>query len=205
MRRGTLVAATAALCLLLAGCGGSSAAEPAPGGEQGFVAGDGSIILLAPADRQPAPEVAGPLLSGGELSTADLVGSVVVLNVWASWCAPCRAEAPDLQAVWEATKDGGVQFVGLDTRDSDAAAAGFVRTFGLTYPQILDPDGRQQLLFRDTLPPQAIPSTVVLDKEGRVAARILGAASQSQLLGVIEPLVAEPSTTPAPPPVVVAP
>jgi thiol-disulfide isomerase/thioredoxin len=199
------LALAASAVLVLGGCADDAAPDPAPGGEQGFVAGDGSIILLAPAQRQAAPVVSGPLLSGGELSTADLAGAVVVLNVWASWCAPCRAEAPDLQAVWEATKDGGVQFVGLDTRDSPAAAAGFVRTFGLTYPQILDPDGRQQLLFRDTLPPQAIPSTVVLDKEGRVAARILGAASQSQLLGVIEPLVAEPSSAPVPDPIVVQP
>ena len=98
-----------------------------------------------------------------------------------------------------------MQFVGINTRDSAAAAQGFVSSFGLTYPQILDPDGRQQLLFRDTLPPQSIPSTLVLDKEGRVAARMLGAVSQSELLGVIEPLVAEPATVPAPPPVIVQP
>jgi thiol-disulfide isomerase/thioredoxin len=169
------------------------------------VAGDGSIVVLAPSQRVAAPELSGPLLSGGELSTKDFLGAVVVLNVWASWCAPCRAEAPDLQAVWDATSDGGVQFIGLNTRDSDAAASGFVRTYGLTYPQMLDPDGRLQLLFRDTLPPQAIPSTVVLDKEGRVAARALGAVSQSDLLGLIEPLVAEPSSLPVPAPVIVQP
>lgn len=190
--------------LLLVGCGNSSDSG-APGGEQGFVSGDGSIVALAPSERPTAPDVSGPLLSGGELSLADFRGAVVVLNVWASWCAPCRAEAPDLQAVWEATKDGGVQFIGLDTRDSDAAAAGFVRTYSLTYPQVLDPDGRLQLLFKDSLPPQAIPSTVVLDKEGRVAARSLGAVSQSQLLGMIEPLLVEESSLPVPEPLVVSP
>jgi len=169
------------------------------------VAGDGSIVVLPADQRVEAPALSGPLLSGGELSTADFRGVVVVLNVWASWCAPCRAEAPDLQAVWQATADGGVQFIGLNTRDSDTAAAGFVKTYGLTYPQMLDPDGRLQLLFRDTLPPQSIPSTVVLDKEGRVAARALGAVSQSDLLGLIEPLVAEPSASPVPAPVVVEP
>jgi thiol-disulfide isomerase/thioredoxin len=190
--------------LLLAGCG-EAAGDATPGGEQGFVAGDGSIVVLAPSQRVAAPELAGPLLTGGDLSTKDFLGAVVVLNVWASWCAPCRAEAPDLQAVWDATAAGGVQFIGLNTRDSDAAAGGFVRTYGLTYPQMLDPDGRLQLLFRDTLPPQAIPSTVVLDKEGRVAARALGAVSESDLLGLIEPLVAEPSSLPVPAPVIVQP
>ena len=196
------LAACAAVCAaLLSGCGGDASGETPTGGEQGFVAGDGSIILLAPEDRVAGPDLSGPLLSGGQLSSADLRGAVVVINVWASWCAPCRAEAPDLQTVWDATKKGGVQFVGINTRDSDAAAAGFVKAFGLTYPQVLDPDGRQQLLFRDTLPPQAIPSTLVLDKEGRVAGRILGAVSQSQLLGLIEPLERDPSQT-APPAVV---
>lgn len=204
-RRAIAGAGLVAAALLLAGCAGTAAGDAAPGGEQGFVAGDGSIVLLAPQERAEAPVLSGPLLSGGELSTADLRGSVVVLNVWASWCAPCRAEAPDLQEVWDATRDGGVQFVGINTRDSTAAAQGFVQTYALTYPQLLDPDGQQQLAFRDTLPPQAIPSTLVLDKQGRVAGRVLGAVSQSQLLGLIEPLTAELYAGPTPPPVVVQP
>lgn len=84
-------------------------------------------------------------------------------------------------------------FVGLDTRDSVTAAQAFVDRYGLTYPQVRDEDGRLQLLFRDTLPPQAIPSTVVVDRDGRVAARLLGRVSESSLRGVIEPLVAESS------------
>lgn len=191
--------------LLLSGCSGAASGQEAPPGEQGFVAGDGSIVVLPAQDRKAAPTLSGELLSGGELSTADLRGSVVVLNVWASWCAPCRAEAPHLQTVWEATQAGGVQFVGLNTRDSQASAAGFVDKYALTYPQLLDSDGRLQLLFRDTLPPQAIPSTILLDKEGRVAARALGAVSESDLLGLIEPLVKEQSAAPTPSPVIVRP
>lgn len=203
--RWSVVAAGAVAAVLLTGCGGAANGETGTEGSLGFVAGDGSIVLLDPQDRTDAPVAAGPLLSGGELSTADLRGSVVVLNVWASWCAPCRAESPDLQAVWDATRDGGVQFVGINTRDSEAAAAAFVGNYGLTYPHLLDPDGRTQLLFRDSLPPQAIPSTLVLDKQGRVAGRVLGAASQSQLLGLIEPLTAEPYEGPGPEPIVVQP
>ena len=116
-----------------------------------------------------------------------------MLNVWASWCAPCRAEAPTLAAVSADMAPQGVQFVGLDTRDSDATARGFLDRFGIAYPNVIDRDGRLQLLFGDSLPPQAIPSTVLVDRQGRVAARALGKVSESSLRGLIEPLVAEGS------------
>ena len=114
---------------------------------------------------------------------------MVVLNVWASWCAPCRAEAPTLAALSAELEGTGVQFVGLDTRDSDVPARAFVERFGIGYPNVIDPDGRLQLLFGDSLPPQAIPSTLVIDPEGRVAARALGKVSESSLRGMIEPLL----------------
>ena len=113
-------------------------------------------------------------------------GDIVVLNVWASWCAPCRAEAPELQEVWNDVQGRGVQFVGLNTRDSELSAQRFVETMGLTFPSVQDTDGRLQLLFSDSLPPQAIPSTLVIDRDGNVAARILGKASAATLRGVID-------------------
>jgi peroxiredoxin len=133
-----------------------------------------------------APDVSGPTLDGGTFDLADHRGETVVLNVWASWCAPCRAEAPELEEVWQTKKEEQVQFVGLNTRDSTIAAQRFVETMGLTFPSIEDSDGRVQLLFSDSLPPQAIPSTVVIDGDGRVAARILGKASAATLRGVID-------------------
>lgn len=151
-----------------------------------FVAGDGSIVLVAPEERVPAPDLAGPTLEGGEFRLADHRGEVVVLNVWASWCAPCRAEAPVLEAVWEDVEDDGVQFVGLDTRDTEAAALAFIDRYGVSYPNVIDTDGRLQLLFSDTLPPQAIPSTLVVDREGRVAGRVLGRVTESTLRALIE-------------------
>ncbi len=186
------MAVGAVLVVGTAGCGADeSAAAGGAAGEQGYVAGDGTVVVLAPDERQPAPEVSGPTLDGGTFTLSDHLGEVVVMNVWASWCAPCRKEAPALESVWQEYEGDGVQFVGLDTRDSDAAAVAFVRNYGLTYPQLLDPDGRQQLLFRQTLPPQSIPSTVLVDAEGRVAARALGAVSEAQLRGLIDAVLGE--------------
>lgn len=182
---------------LLAGCGAqdSSAGDrvdaQAEGvSEQGYVSGDGSTTIIAEADRVPAPAIVGTTLDGEPFALADLRGAVVVLNVWASWCAPCRAEAPDLQEVAsEYEQTAAVQFVGLNTRDSAEAADAFVDRFGLTYPSVVDTDGVLQLAFRDSLPPAAIPSTVVIDPQGRVAARVIGAVDASTLRGLIEPLL----------------
>ena len=136
-----------------------------------IVGGDGSIIVEEPAQRAPAPDVRATTLDGDTFDLADHRGETVVMNVWASWCAPCRAEAGELQEVWEEEQGNGVQFVGLNTRDSTVAAQGFVESMGLTFPSIFDPDGRVQLQFSDSLPPQAIPSTLVIDGNGLVAAR----------------------------------
>ena len=184
--------------LLLAGCGpqDSSAGGRIAGGAadvaaHGYVSGDGTTTIVAEADRQPAPALTGTTLDGQHFDLADHLGEVVVLNVWASWCAPCRAEADDLAAVSAELADRGVVFVGIDTRDSDAAAQAFVERFGIDYPSVVDTDGSKQLLFRDNLPPSAIPSTLVIDRQGRVAARAIGEVDRSRLLGLIEPVLAE--------------
>jgi len=175
-----VIAAGMAL-LALTACGGK---DPAVG--SGFVAGDGSLVVIDPAQRQLAPEITGATLDGKPFSLATLRGTIAVLNVWASWCAPCRAEAPVLEKTWLSQQSKGVQFVGLDTRDSDTAALSFIRKFGITYPNVIDRDGALQLRFSGTLPPEAIPSTLVIDAEGKVAARALGKVSESTLLGMIE-------------------
>ena len=172
----------AATALALTACGGAEATDSGAG----FVGGDGSIVLIDPSDRVPAPELTGKTLNGDTYSLADDLGDVVVMNVWASWCAPCRAEAPELEEVWTDVQKDGVQFIGLNTRDSELAAQRFVETMGLTFPSVQDTDGRLQLLFADSLPPQAIPSTLVIDREGRVAARMLGKVSAATLRGVID-------------------
>lgn len=187
-----LIGVTAAAALAaggLMGCGSDE--ETSEATAQAFVAGDGTVVSLPPDERQPAPDLTATTLDGDEFSLADQRGKVVVLNVWASWCAPCRAEAPALAEVYEETDRDDVEFVGLATRDSEATAAAFVRKNGLDYPHILDVDGSLQLSFRDTLPPQAIPSTIIIDQSGRVAGRALGEVSAATLRGLIEPLLTE--------------
>lgn len=182
-----------ALVAVLGVAGCSTGASADAGAGTGFVAGDGSITLVDPEFRQPAPEIIGTTLDGDAFALADARGEVVVLNVWASWCAPCRAEAPTLERVSRDLADDGVRFIGLNTRDSASAARAFEERFGITYPSLVDRDGRLQLRFGESLPPQAIPSTLVIDQQGRVAGRILGKASESDLRGLIEPLLTSPS------------
>ncbi|MEI7630840.1 MAG: TlpA disulfide reductase family protein, partial [Actinomycetes bacterium] len=175
---------------LITACGGSEPASPV-GADAGFVAGDGSIVVLPVAERQPAPALTGPTLDGGTFDLGMAKGQVVLINVWASWCGPCRAEAPALEAAWLKFAEEDVQFIGLNTRDSPKSAGAFANRFKVTYPSLIDTDGQLQLLFRDTLPPQAIPSTLIIDRQGRVAARALGTVSESSLRALIEPLLKE--------------
>jgi thiol-disulfide isomerase/thioredoxin len=173
---------------LLAGC--SSLAGT---GDKGYVSGGGQITELDPADREGPVELSGDDLDGQPRSLADLRGKVVVVNVWGAWCTDCREEAPDLVSVAKETAGDDVAFLGIDARDpSRENARGYVRTFGVPFPSIYDPRGVTLLEFDGTITPNSIPSTVVLDRQGRVAASILGTLpSATTLRDVIEKVVAE--------------
>lgn len=186
--RRAAVALVGAALLALTGCSGGSAAA-VPG--QGFISGDGTVTQVAAGDRKGAVRFSGSTLDGQPYDVRDDRGQVVVVNVWGSWCPPCIAEAPALQAVHEQTLDDGVSFVGINTKDGAAAARAHEKRFGVTYPSIDDDGGRVLLDLRGTLSPSAIPSTLVLDREGRVAARILGKANRTVLQGVVDDVVAE--------------
>lgn len=175
-----------AFALLLAGCAGDGSST-ADG--RSFVSGDGTITLLAVDERRSAPPLAGPTLDGGTFSPGQTRGRVTVINLWASWCAPCRAEAPTLVRL--AKEYDEVAFVGVLTRDNADAANAFVRRFGLNYPTITDE--ALILSFGGMLAPNAIPTTLVLDRQGRIAARLSGAVTDAGLSGVIDKVLGESS------------
>lgn len=177
--------------LLLTGCAGGQSVRSGPGGgDSRYVAGSGNAEVIKPTDRRAGPRVAGTTLDGERIAFDDLRGKVIVVNFWASWCAPCRAEAPALEKIHDDTANKGVEFVGVDIRDGREPAKAFVRGFKVGYPSIFDPDGQVTLAFRD-VPPNAVPSTLVLDRQGRVAVRIIGATTFSKLNPLVTQVVAE--------------
>jgi peroxiredoxin len=141
-------------------------------------------------DRDPAPSLSGRTLDGTRLDLTSLKGQVVVVNFWAQWCSPCRAEARNLNAVYDQTKALGVAFVGIDIKDDDVAARTFQRTRKVPYPSLVDPDGLLLLKFRGKAP-QSPPTTLILDRQGRVAALFPGALTEAQLLAPVQVLAAE--------------
>jgi thiol-disulfide isomerase/thioredoxin len=175
-----------AVLALLGGCATTGADEQTrSAGQEGYVGVKGNVTRIPPAERKPLPTVSGRSLDGRPISTADYRDKVVVLNVWGSWCPPCREEAPDLQAASVKTADIA-QFVGITTKDADPAQPkAFVRVNQITYPSIFDPTGATLLTFAGTLPPSAIPSTLIVDQQGRLAARVLGPISELTLVTMV--------------------
>jgi len=143
-------------------------------------------------DREPAPALSGTSLDGTHLDTAALVGKVVVVNFWASWCAPCLAEARNLNEVYAQTHGLGVEFVGVDIKDEKSKALAFQRAKKVPYPSLFDEDGEQLLKFRGSAP-QNPPTTLVLDRQGRVAARFVQPVTLSQLLAPVQVIAKEPA------------
>ena len=189
----TLAAAALTATVVLSGCSATGADEPVRGADQqGYVGGGGALTRIDPDQRTEAPTLSGPELGkdGATVSTANYAGKVLVLNVWGSWCPPCRAEAKDLQAASEATKSDA-QFIGLNVRDAaPAAPEAFLRAQGITYPSIFDPSGQTLLQLSGQVPPQAIPTTLVLDRQGRVAIRALGQVSEATLTEMVAQVAA---------------
>ncbi|MFS0883926.1 TlpA family protein disulfide reductase [Aeromicrobium sp. 179-A 4D2 NHS] len=172
----------ALLSLLLSACAG--AVEDT--GDDGFISGNGEITFIDPGKRDPAPELSGTDLDGNEITTKDFAGKVLVVNLWGSWCAPCRKEAPALAKASADLADQNVQFLGLLTKDDPASAKAFNAKFDIDYPSIDDAAGRNQAAFADSLPSMAIPTTWVIDANGDVAARVMGELTEATLSGLVE-------------------
>ena len=174
--------------VLVSGCTTTGADEPTRSADQqGYVGAERSVTIIPPEKRVAAPDIKGAVLGEDkkEISTADLTGKVVVLNVWGSWCGPCRKEAPDLQEASDKTTKIA-QFIGLNTRDVDQGPPiAFNRASKITYPSIWDPTGSVLVSLSGTLPPKAVPSTLVIDKQGKVAARVVGPVTKTTLVDMI--------------------
>lgn len=174
-----LLAAVAAVALV--GCTGQSQ-------EKTCTATTDGIFECAPDQRSAPPKLAGELLLGGTYDVSQARGQVVVVNFWGSWCAPCRAEADDLEAVYQATKGSGVTFLGINVQDSRDKAKAFEKG-RVTYPSLFDPSSRLALDL--DIPPNSVPATVVLDRDGRIAAVIRAAVKQEGLQPIVERIAAE--------------
>lgn len=186
-------AALAALTLGLSGCAQDDAlAKQAKAGDnKNYVAGDGSVTEFAAQDRKAAVTIKGTLFDGTTVNPADFLGKVTVLNFWFAACAPCRVEAPLLEELHQEFKSKGVQFYGVNLRDEAATAEAFEKTFKLTYSSFDDKDGGVLLAVSGIVPPGAVPTTLVLDKQGRVASRVLGEIEKGTLKTLISAAVAE--------------
>lgn len=144
------------------------------------------LDLYPPAQRVAAPKLEGTTLEGKPFALSQLAGDIVVINVWGSWCAPCRAETPDLVRVADEEARRGVSFVGINTRDNPHAAKAFVRANQVAYPSVVDDNGEVLLALRDTIPTTAVPTSVVIDRQGRIAARIIGPVTYTTLKGLLD-------------------
>ncbi|MFU8872224.1 TlpA family protein disulfide reductase [Micromonospora sp. SL4-19] len=177
-----------AAAMLAAVTAGAALVACSSGSQESRCTSDGLTISCAPDQRSKTPKVSGELLTGGSYDVSQARGQVVVVNFWGSWCAPCRAEADDLEATYQATKASGVAFLGINVQDSKDKAIAFEEGRA-TYPSLFDPASRQALNF--DIPPNSTPATVVLDRDGRIAVVIRRAVTQQELQPVVERIAAE--------------
>lgn len=174
------------LALLVAtACSEQSSVVRNAGADREVLGGGKALVVVDVQDRKPAAVVTGPDLDGTGTVTTDHPEKVVVVNVWASWCGPCRQEAPELNAASRALDKQAV-FIGLNVREaSPEAGRAFVRAFDVPYAHIYDPDGAQLVRFANDLSPNAIPSTLIIDRKGRTAVRIAGPVTQDTLVQLV--------------------
>jgi len=144
---------------------------------------------IAPTDRAEPLDIQGTTFEDDEFSSADHLGEVLMLNIWYASCPPCRKEAPELQKIHEDYEE--LVVIGVNVRDSSGPARAFEETYGITYPSMPDLDAEIMYSLRGLVAPNAVPSTLVIDREGRVAARISGAADPSTLRSMIDAVIAE--------------
>lgn len=197
VRRVAGAALAAALAVGLAACTPDQATQDfLDGANKGFISADGFRWMEFSPDAREAPIAYGGITEHGErFDSSELLGEVVVVNFWYAACGPCRAEAPVLEGVWQEYQDQGVSFLGINTRDQPETSLAFAETYGVSYPSLIDiATGEAKLAFAAVVPAQATPTTVVIDKEGRVAARFIGPIGNEEeyiLTSILKTVLAE--------------
>jgi len=177
-RAAALALALSAAAALLAGCSGSGSSD---GGNIGYVSVSSGITEIKAADRQAAPKLSGTTLDGAAYTTS-YSGHVTVINVWGSWCTPCREEAAGLAEAYQKYAGKGVRFLGINTRDDNAAALAYQSHFGVGYPSLQDPNETLVLDLKRIIPATSVPATVIVDADGKVAVRCLGGVTEPELI-----------------------
>jgi peroxiredoxin len=189
-RRRVLLAAGGAAVAALVGCSAGGDGRAGSAGEYEFTGPTPTATVIAQSRRAPAPDFSGELLDGTPFESSSLAGDVAVINFWGSWCAPCRVETPEFQAVHADVADRGVQFLGVDVKDQRQLAVAFMEAQGVTYPSLFDPRGEVALAFRG-FPANVVPSTILLDRRGRVAAVYTGQVRGEDLRTAVDLLLEE--------------
>lgn len=195
-RRVAAAALATVLAVSLAACSDVTAGiadEYKQGTNQGFVSGDGRVQEIPAAERGEPITFTGTAVDGSTVSSEDFAGEVLVLNFWYAGCGPCRVEAPILEGTYAERKDEGVHFLGVNIYDGPEQATSFEKTYGITYPSLLArEDAELKLAFASWTPLSAVPITLVLDREGRVAARFIGAVrDDTSLPTIVDDVLAE--------------
>jgi thiol-disulfide isomerase/thioredoxin len=169
----------------------SISAQAKQGSRKGYISGDGAIEAIPAAKRGKPVELSGQTLDNQKWSTTDVAGKVVVLNVWASWCPPCQHEAPQLEKSWQgfSTSTSPVVFMGVNTRDNPSSGSSTAKRWGITFPSLNDESGVLILSLQGKV--SAPPTTLVLDRTGRIAARVNGEVTAATLTGLVQDVLAE--------------
>ncbi len=193
-RRWLLAICALATAATLAGCSGESASNASTAtessGDFDFKGNTPLGEVIPAAARESAPVFEGELLDETAFESASLAGDITVLNFWGSWCAPCRVETPEFQAVYADVAESGVQFLGVDVKDNRQMAQAFVDSVGAEYPSLFDPRGEVAMAFRG-FPANVVPSTILIDRAGLVAAVYVAVVPEDDLRRALELLLAE--------------
>lgn len=184
------MAMVTAIGLLVAGCGQAQGSAASEAGQFDFTGPTPSGEVIPADQRTAAPAFSGELLDGSSFDSASLEGDIVVLNFWGSWCGPCRIETPEFQTVYEEVGGQGVQFLGVDVKDERQLAVAFYADKGVEYSSMFDPRGEVALAFRG-FPANAVPSTILIDRQGQVAAVYTAAVAADDLRSALSALLDE--------------